>query len=172
VSNVHFELEFADAASDIFERTAEKVDLALLSAAPQAAQKTLSIRENLLSDNPEDWANSVHSCRRLLQEVADAIFPPQEPRMRKGKEINLGADNYINRLMAFIEDQSESKRFQEIVGSTLSYVGERLDSVFRAAQNGSHSSIASRDEAERYVIYTYMTVGDILALKPDPVTLT
>ena len=163
-SNVQFELQFAEAVSEIFERTTEKVDLDLLAVAPQAAQKTASIRKNLLSENPEDWANAVHSCRRLLQDIADALFPAQEPRERSGKTIKLSVDNYINRLMAYIEDNSDSERFQEIVGSTLSYIGERLDAVFKAAQKGSHSSISSRDEAERYVIYTYLTVGDILAL--------
>lgn len=117
------------------------------------------------SDNPEDWANAVHGCRRLLQDVADALFPAQEDRVSNGKTIKLGADNYINRLIAFIEDSSKSRRYNEIVGSTLGYIGGRLDSVFKAAQKGSHSEISNRDEAERYVIYTYMTVGDILTLR-------
>lgn len=165
-TNVYFELQFSGAASDIFERSAERIDIALLGTAPQAAQKTASIRTNLASENPEDWANAVHSCRRLLQDVADVLFPPQEDRKKDGKSVKLGHDNYINRLICFIEDNSASERFQEIVGSSLSYIGERLDAVFRAAQKGSHSVISSRDEAERYVIYTYLTVGDILALKP------
>jgi hypothetical protein len=38
-----------------------------------------------------------------------------------------------------------------------------LDAVFRAAQKGSHASV-TQDEAHRYVVYTYMIVGDILSL--------
>ncbi len=66
--------------------------------------------------------------------------------------------------MCYIEDKSTSCRFSEIVGSTLAYIGERLDSVFKAAQKGSHREITSKEEAERYVIYTFMTLGDILSL--------
>lgn len=164
-SSVNYELNFSQAASSIFGRISNKVDLNLLTIVPKAANKTASINENLRSDNPEDWANAVHSCRRMLQEVADALFPAQEPRESNGKLIKLGPDNYINRLIAFIEDNSGSQRFQEIVGSTITYIGERLDAVFKAAQKGSHSQISTREEAERYVVYTYMTVGDILALK-------
>lgn len=164
-SNVHFELEFSGAASSAFDRASERIDLHLLKLAPQASQKTSAINENLDSNNPEDWANAVHGCRRLLQEVANELFPPQEPRERQGKVIKLGPDQYINRLIAFIEDNSDSDRFKEIVGSTLAHMGHRLDALFKAAQKGSHAEIASRTEAERYVLYTYMTLGDILALK-------
>jgi hypothetical protein len=93
------------------------------------------------------------------------LFPPAEPRVRGGREIKLGRDQYINRLIAFIADNAGSVRFQEIVGSTLSHMGERLDALFKAAQKGSHAEIRTREEAERYVLYTYMTVGDILALE-------
>jgi hypothetical protein len=143
------------------------VDVEVVATAPKAAQKVAAIKENLASDNPEDWANAVHSCRRLLQDVADALFPPTEPRKRHGKEIQLGPDNYINRLVCYIEDQCSSGRFTEIVGSTLSYIGERLDAVFKAAQKGSHAEIATREEAERYVIYTFLTVSDILSLSSE-----
>jgi hypothetical protein len=35
--------------------------------------------------------------------------------------------------------------------------------VFRAAQKGSHA-VVGREEANRYVVYTYMLVGDLLSL--------
>ena len=53
--------------------------------------------------------------------------------------------------------------FKNIVGSHLAYLGDRLDSIFSAAQKGSHAKVG-REEADRYVVYTYMIVGDILSL--------
>jgi hypothetical protein len=44
------------------------------------------------------------------------------------------------------------------------FLGERLDSIFQAAQKGSHAKILVREEADRYVAYTYLVVGDILLL--------
>lgn len=101
----------------------------------------------------------------MLQDLADATFPPREDKvLNNGKKLKLGPDNYINRLIGYVEDKSDSERFQAIVGSGLNFIGDRLNAVFHAAQKGSHSTILDRLEADRYVIYTYMLVGDILSL--------
>jgi hypothetical protein len=47
------------------------------------------------------------------------------------------------------------------------FLGDRLDAVFKAAQKGSHADIVTREEADRYVVYTYMIVGDLMSLKLD-----
>jgi len=83
----------------------------------------------------------------------------------KSIENKLGPDNYINRLICFAEDVGTSERTTAIVGSHLGYLGDRLDALFQAAQKGSHSLIATREEADRYVVYTYMAVGDLLKLR-------
>ncbi len=75
-------------------------------------QRLSAVYENLQSENPEDWSNAVHSCRRILQDLADVVFPPQdEDRIRivSGKEqvVRLGMDNYINRIIAFVEDSTD-----------------------------------------------------------------
>ena len=73
--------------------------------------------------------------------------------------------------MAFVEDSAESERFQEIVGSHLRYMGERLDALFGAAQKGSHTTV-TKEEADRCVIYTYILVSDILSLHPQQTPTT
>jgi len=169
VQRKHYELKFSGVASDVFSRIRDAVDASVGNVVPEAVQKFTAAYQNLSSDNPEDWSNAVHSCRRILQSLADVIFPPQEKGRVSGqkgreKEIKLGPDNYVNRLMCFVEDNSSSQRFSEIVGSHLRYLGERLDSIFQAAQKGSHGIITARVEADRYVVYTYMVVGDILSI--------
>jgi hypothetical protein len=168
----HYELKFSGIADDIFSRTRKRVDSCIGKYVPEAVQKLSAIHDNLRSENTEDWSNAVHGCRRILQDLADTIFPPQkEDRIKteKGEKltIKLGKEQYINRLIAFIEDHSSSTRFKHIVGSHLKFIGERLDSIVEAAQKGSHDIIVSPQEADRYVIYTYMVVGDILSLLED-----
>ncbi|MDP3444491.1 MAG: hypothetical protein Q8T08_16655 [Ignavibacteria bacterium] len=162
------ELKFSGIADDIFSRIREKVDTAIGSHVPDSIQKLTAVYEYLQTDNTENWSNAVHSCRRLLQDLADSIYPSCDDKKitENGKEkiIKLGKDQYINRLIAFIQENSSSERFQEIVGSHLKYMGERLDSVFQASQKGSHDTIVSREEADRYVVYTYLIIGDILSL--------
>lgn len=75
----------------------------------------------------------------------------------------MGTDKFINRLIYYIETKSSSERFKELIGSDLAQIGERIDSVFQASQKGAHSSI-KRDEADRYVIHTFLLLGDILSL--------
>ena len=165
----NLELKFSGIAGDAFSRIRLAADELIGITVPSAAQKFIAIYENLLSDNPEDWSNAVHSCRRILQDLADHLFPvTNTPRIKlvNGKEVRiaLGADNYINRLVCFTEDNSSSERSEEIIGSQLAYLGDRLDSLFRAAQKGSHATISTRDEADRYVVYTYMLVADLLKI--------
>lgn len=169
---VHYELKFSGIADDVFTRTRQRVDASLGTLAPDAVKQFTSVYENLQSTNSEDWSNAAHSCRRILQAVADRLLPPQrEPRVvnvgGKAKEIQMGPDQYVNRLVAFVETRSSSERFRGIVGSELRFIGERLDAAFRAAQKGSHSTV-SREEADRYVVATYLIVGDILTLAQIP----
>ena len=168
-SEKYYELKFSGIASDVFARIRERVDSGIGKTVPSAVQQFSAVYENLRSDNPENWSNAVHSCRRILQSLADAVFPPTSEQRSKevgGKKvaIKLGADHYVNRLIAFIEDSSSSERFQEIVGSNLQFIGDRLDALFRAAQKGSHTTIINKEEADRYVVYTYLLVGDVLTL--------
>jgi hypothetical protein len=164
----HYELKFSGIADDIFTRTRTRVDQRIGKLIPDAIQMFTAVHENLNSENSENWANAVHSCRRILESLADVIFPPtnEERTIEKDgkvRKIMLGKSNYINRIVAFVQDKSDSERFEEIVGSNLAYLGDRLDSVFQAAQKGSHAKI-NREEADRYVMYTYLLVGDVLSL--------
>ena len=164
----YYKLKFSGIAEDIFTRTRSRVDQRIGELIPDAVQKFTAVYESLYSENPENWSNAVHSCRRILQDLADAIFPARDDSVIQvdGKEriVKLGKENYINRIIAFVEEKASSERFEEIVGSNLAYLGDRLDSTFQASQKGSHSNIVDRDEADRYVVYTYLLVGDVLSL--------
>ncbi len=168
LADTYVELKYSTLSEDVFSRLRQAVDSKISEKVLPAVHKLTAVYENLASENPENWANAVHSCRRLLQDLADTVFPPTEPIIKtinsKAKTISMGKNNYINRLIAYIESKSASKRFQDIVGSNLSFVGDRLDAVFQSVQKGSHSEIVDRMEADRYVVYTYLLVGDILSL--------
>jgi len=49
------------------------------------------------------------------------------------------------------------------VGSHLDYIGDRIDSIYNASTKGTHAKV-SKEEAERYVIYTYLLLSDLLSL--------
>ncbi len=72
-------------------------------------------------------------------------------------------EQYINRLIQYIESRSESSTYNAVVGSNLSYIGNRIDAINEAACKGTHAEI-DLNEAKSYIIYTYLLLGDILNL--------
>jgi hypothetical protein len=168
VTNLYYEIRLRSIPRDIFERTRARVDKKIAEIIPEAVQTFVSVFDNLRSNNIEDWSNAVHSCRRILKDLADVLYPPlplgEAEINRNDKKIKVGPEEYINRLMIYIEDKSSSDRYKEIVGSHLSFIGNRLDSIYQASCKGTHDKVSSIEEAERYVIYTYMIIGDILSL--------
>jgi hypothetical protein len=87
----YFKLNVSSAAEKIFEQRRLQADALLSTFAPIELRKMESISQNLSSKNPEDWANAAHTCRRLLQSIADKLYPPEAtPILKSGKRLKLG----------------------------------------------------------------------------------
>lgn len=65
--------------------------------------------------------------------------------------------------MDYIESKSSSNSFNSIVWSHLKFIWERLDSVYNSANKWTHKTL-TKEEAERYVIFTFIILHDILSL--------
>jgi len=162
---VYYELKFGDIVEEIFEKRRKSVNKYLSEKLPETLKKLVSVYENLRSKSEEDWANAVHSCRRVIKDVADLFYPADnsEIDIGSGKKIRLSEEKYIMRLKQYIKNKSGSKRFNEIVGSHLDYIGDRIDAIHNASTKGSHADI-KREEAERYMIYAYLLISDLITL--------
>lgn len=164
LSSRFHQLRYSNITADAFSRLRLRVDARLAAKVPIAVQQFDSVYANLQSSNAEDWSNALHSCRRILENLADALFSPTDAvRVKGNKTITLGPANYKNRLICYAEDHSESRTFQAVVGSHLSFLIDRLDALFDATNKGTHTTVAHAD-ADRYVIYTYVVIGDLLSL--------
>jgi len=163
---VFYKLKFGNLAEEIFKKRKSFVDNSLGKILPKTLQKFTSVYENLNSKNQEDWANAVHSCRRAINDIADHLYPASEKLIKSNKDgemIKLDKEHYILRLKEYIKEKKDSKTFRKIVGSHLDYIGDRIDAIYKSSTKGSHVEV-SREEAELYVIYTYLLLGDILSL--------
>lgn len=148
----------------IYSRFKKNADKKLEEYAPSILEKLSSVYSNMDSDNPEDWANAVHSCRRILVDLADVLYPPRdEPIDIGGKPVKVGQEQYINRLVQFVASKSDSKTYNDVVGADLGNIGNRLDAINDAVCKGTHTEI-SKDEAARYIIHTYLLISDIVSL--------
>ncbi|MFW9970503.1 MAG: hypothetical protein ACFFDF_09905 [Candidatus Odinarchaeota archaeon] len=167
ITKTYLELKYSKIAEDIFSAIKQNVDKKIGEIVPESIEKFVAIYQNLTSANPEDWSNAVHKCRRILKDLADAIYPPTKSikKILDGKEeiIQLGEEKYINRIIEFITQKSESETYIKIVGSHLKFVEDRLDSILKGSHKGTHAK-TDREEANRIVVYTYLLVGDILSL--------
>lgn len=164
ILNIYNRLKYGNVIEDIFTSNRIRVNDQLSQLCPEAIAKFVSVYDNIDSSNPEDWANAVHSCRRIIKEVADKLYPSTDEILTIGKKtIELTDDKYINRLIQFIESKSSSKTYNAVVGSTLASIGERIDAINDAVCKGTHTEI-TQEEAQRYIIYTYLLLSDILSL--------
>ncbi len=165
VLQIYNKLMYGNIIEDTFTRARLQVNDELSKLCPITVNKFASIYDNMDSDNPEDWANAVHSCRRILNDLADVLYPPKPDPVtsNNGKKILVGPDQYINRLIQFIISKSGSKTFADVVGNDLSSIGMRLDAINDAVCKGTHVSV-TKDEASRYIIHTYLLISDILSL--------
>ena len=164
----YLELRFSNIADDIFANIREKVDKNIGKLVPDSVTRFNAVYENLSSENTENWSNAVHSCRRILKDLANAVYPPSEDKQKtiNGQEITikLGEKQYINRILEFITEASDSQSYQNVVGSQLKFIDDRLKGLLNASHKGTHTTIVSKENANRIVVYTYLLIGDILSL--------
>ena len=164
ILNIYNALIYGEITQTVFDKMRETVDNQIATYCPENTKKFLSVYENLQSTNSEDWANAVHTCRRIIKELANNLYPAQKEEIEhKGKKIKIGDGQYINRLMLYIESRESSNTYKHIVGNSLEYIGNSIDSITEGLNKGTHDKYTKMD-AERIVIYTYMLIGDILRL--------
>lgn len=157
------ELRFGDRVESVFENLRSEVDATIARLVPGALPRLNAAFENATSQHSEHWANAASTCRRLLKEVADAIRPPG-PDVGQRK---MGEENYINRLVDWITKQQPSDTLRDVVVADLEYLGRRLDAVADAGHKGAHVDVSAQD-ASRFLLGTYIVLGDVLRLASAP----
>lgn len=165
VADRYQELRFGSAVESAFEVVRREVDSSIGDLVPDALPMLSAAFENATSSNPEHWANAAGTCRRLLKAVADKLRPP-------GPDVDgrkMGEGNYINRLVDWIVQNSESETATKVVTTDLAYLGQRLDAADGAGQKGAHEEV-DRFDASRFITGTYLILGDVLRIAPPPLS--
>lgn len=160
----HHELRFGAAVATAFESLRNTVDTQIASLVPDALPILSTALENAQTDNPEQWKNAAKACRDLIKATADALRPPgPDKEIGSGKKIKMGDDNYVNRLVDWIETHSTSTTKKNLVKSDLEHLGQRLDATTDGGNKGAHAKV-SKTDASRFIVGTYVLLGDILSL--------
>ncbi len=161
VTDTYLAIELGDVAESIFENAREQVDKFIRSNCPKAAEKILVINERMQDGTDESLSSALTSCRRLLMDVADSVFPAQkEWKDRQGNVRTVGAEQYKNRLLAYLSDLSTSKGSFALLESELEHLASRLDVVYDKTCKGVHVDV-TLEEARLTVIHTYLFLGEL-----------
>lgn len=161
-TDVYIAIELGDAAQDIFEEARKRVDNFVRSYAPKAAEQIVAMNERMADDSPESYSHALTTCRRLLLTIADAMYPARsEPHVdSSGKSRDVSADNYKNRLLAYLEQNTTSVGSKELIASGLEHLAARLDAVNSKVSKGVHVDV-TKEEARLAVIHTYLFLGEV-----------
>jgi hypothetical protein len=161
VARHYYELRFSEHQAELFEDARLRVDRLLSPLASGALDKVDSIYRRLAEGDPEAISQALTTCRRLIDSVADEIYPPSDNTVTlNGNEVKLTKQHVQNRLNAFVYDQMQSKSRRAKLRRTLADLYERVSA-------GVHDEVTT-DEARYLFLNTYMYLGEILALPSDP----
>jgi hypothetical protein len=161
-TDLYIAIELGDAVEDIFNATRASIDAFVATYCPSGAEKLVAINERMNDGTQEGFATALTSCRRLLLDIADGIFPAQETPYigSNGKERNVGRDQYKNRILAFLDRSEVSRGSAGIVESGLTHLAARLDAINDKTCKGVHAEVTLQ-EARLAVINTYLYIGEV-----------
>ncbi len=161
-----FEIKFGKFEFDIFEETRKVVDTELSKISPKAFEKLTEEYENLIkSESPLAFRKTALACRIVLKDFADAIYPASDKKIVgfDGKQHTLKDDDYINRIIARIQESTGLESEKEFMDDYLKYLESYLVSLNSMSNKGIHHE-NSKEYANRCLIYTYLVLGDIIRL--------
>lgn len=158
-------LRLAATGGLIFDRHRTRVDQHLRAVAPDVLAKlNAAIERAAAGDDSEARSHALTSCRRVLETVANHVFPPRaEPYVdANGKERPVGKLQYRNRLLAAIESAGVTT-LRRALAATIEDIASRLDRLDDLTQKGVHEEPTAAD-VDFGVIHTYLIAGEVLQL--------
>lgn len=159
------ELQAGQRTATIFERGQEYVRKALSTRAPEALAKFVAAQERLETGSPEDLAQALTSCRRMIKALADALYPATDEEIAgaDGVSRKMSDDAYQNRILQYVVEKVGKHNQGEVIQETLRSLGLRLKALNGLASKGVHDEV-SLAEAENCVAWTYMLAADVLRI--------
>jgi hypothetical protein len=151
---------------DIFEETRKTVNEKLYTICPKALNKLTETYKDLMeSETPLDLQKISFSCRTVLNDFAEAVYPPTKQKVKgfDDKTHPLTDNNPMNRIIQFTYENIESGHNQDFMKSNLEYLSNFLNSIYKLSNVGTHSE-REKEHAKRCVVYTYLVIGDIINL--------
>lgn len=166
--SVERDLSYAGVNADIFERHRRRVESFLSRISPQVLDQFTAAYRRAREDDAESKTHALTTCRRILESVADVVYPPRaEPVVDSGgKTRNVGPKAYINRLWMFVDASVSGNTHSGLLLATLQDFGARIDTVYSMTNKGVHGDV-TQAEVDTCVMQTYLLASEILRIFED-----
>ena len=113
------------------------------------------------AETTEQLSQVAATCRRIIEHVADRLFPPENIVTAERK---LGSAHYRNRLLAFADQARQSNTEIDLVCVSTDMLNEQITKLLAVAQKGIHAELY-RAETRRCLLRTILVLDDLVALK-------
>jgi hypothetical protein len=141
--------------------TVERVFVTLGDGAPELGQKLHAALEAYEKARSEEQLSHVAlSCRRIIEYVADQLFPPKEG----GSGRKLDKQAYRNRLLAFADEARHADTVIDLVVASTTMLAEQVERLDEAINKGVHAR-AIDAEVRRCLIRTILLLDDLASLR-------
>lgn len=162
---VERDLSYIGVNADIFERHRRRMESFLSRISPRVLEQFTAAYRRAREDDAESKAHALTTCRRILESVADVVYPPRaEPVADStGTTRKVGPESYINRLWMFVDASMSGSTHSRLLLATLQDFGSRIDTVYSLTNKGVHNDVAQA-EVDTCVIQTYLLAGEIIRI--------
>jgi hypothetical protein len=152
-------------SGSVFERGLEYVRTSLAQRAPAALEKFTAAEARLAAGTPEDLSLALTSVRRMIADLADALYPATGETIVGDDRVErvMDDDAYRNRLTQFAKEKLGKHLQGKVMGDVLSSYGRRITNLDSMASKGVHGDVSAA-EAEQCVVWSFMLVADLLRI--------
>ncbi|WP_330111053.1 helix-hairpin-helix domain-containing protein [Methylophaga thalassica] len=157
-SDLYQQLKFSGTVSNCFDLLRDAVDDKLLDLNPVISEQLMLAFKSVSSNKEEEWSQALTTCRRLIETLADELYPATNDN---GNGRVLGKTQYVNRLWAFMDASIESKSNKDLAKAHVDFLGSWLEKINKLSNKGVHAELGQL-EATKAVFHTYIMIADIL----------
>lgn len=158
LSELHDKLKFSGTIISSFDLLKNAVDDRLLDLDPEIAEQLMLAFKSVSSNNKEEWSHALTTCRRLLESLANKLYPAND--LVIGKRTFL-AHQVVNRLWQFMNDSIASDSNRELAQMHVNYLGSWLEKANKITNKGVHDEV-SQLEATKAIFHIYLMLADLL----------
>lgn len=165
LNQVISELQYGGRVEYLMEEIRRNTDEKLFELDDHMREEITSLFINLTSTNRADWPKVGHSCRRLMEFLADGIFPPSDSKykFKDGIEKDVKANNTINRLCAFVDSKMQGDQRKRMMVE-INYLENYIKTIWEYEQEGEHAKTIEKYDVDMIAIHTYLILSELLKL--------